>query len=133
MKIVRTTQQTFTVSAAAIVLSGEGKVLLLNHLLRPSSGWGLPGGFIEKNEQPEKSIRRELSEETGIELDDLKMLRVRTLGPHIEILFIAKAIGEPKLQSREILELGWFDLDSMPMKMSDGQKRLIREVVSGEW
>jgi hypothetical protein len=52
LKIIRTTQQKFTVSAAAVIVNAEGKVLLLNHLLRPFSGWGLPGGFLTSAEQP---------------------------------------------------------------------------------
>jgi 8-oxo-dGTP diphosphatase len=131
-KIVRATQHKFTVSAAAIVIDEDGKVLLLNHVLRPSSGWGLPGGFIEKGEQPEDAIRREVCEETGIELDDLKMFRVRTLGPHVEMLFIARGRGEASVKSPgEIYELGWFEVEAMPDKMNSPQKRLIREAVGG--
>ena len=130
LKIIRATQSKFTVSAAAIVVDGNDKVLLLNHVLRPYSGWGLPGGFIERGEQPEEAIRRELREETGIELEYLKMFRVRTLGPHVEILFTAKASGEAKIGSREIYELGWFDIDNMPEKMSAAQKKLVREAVT---
>jgi 8-oxo-dGTP diphosphatase len=128
LRIIRATQHKFTVSAAAIVTDGDGKVLLLNHVLRPSSGWGLPGGFVEKGEQPEAAIRRELREETGIDLDDPKMFRVRTLGPHIEMLFVARALGEASIKSREITDLGWFDIESMPEEMNQGQKGLIREV-----
>ena len=131
LKIIRVTQQKFTVSAAAIVVDGGGKVLLLNHVLRPYSGWGLPGGFIEAGEQPEDAIRRELKEETGIELDDVKMFRVRTLGRHVEMLFNATAKGEAAIKSREILELGWFDIDSMPEKMSTAQKTLVKEALAG--
>ena len=67
LKIIRTTQQKFTVSAAAIITNDNGEVLLLNHVLRPFSGWGLPGGFLGAGEQPEEAIRREIREETGIE------------------------------------------------------------------
>src|SRR5215207_6021899 len=118
LKIIRTTQHKFTVSAAAIILDGEGRVLLLNHVLRPLSGWGLPGGFIDRGEQPEDAIRRELREETGLELEDVEMFRVRTLGAHVEILFKARAKGEASVKSREILDLGWFEVEAMPEKMS---------------
>ena len=131
MRIIRATQHKFTVSAAAIVTDHNGKVLLLNHLLRPYSGWGLPGGFIEMGEQAAEAIRRELREETGLEVEELEMFRVRTLGSHVEMLFVAKADGGGAINSREILELGWFDVDSMPAQMSPAQKELIIEAVSG--
>lgn len=127
LAIIRVTQQKFTVSAAAVISNESGEVLLLNHVLRPYSGWGLPGGFLTAGEQPEQAIRREIREETGIELRDLEMFRIRTLGRHVEMLFSAIAVGDPVVMSREILELGWFDIESMPEQMSGAQKNLIRE------
>ena len=127
LAIIRTTQQKFTVSVAAVITNGAGQVLLLNHVLRPYSGWGLPGGFIAAGEQPEDAIRREIREETGIELMELEMFRIRTLDRHVEMLFSAVADGDPVVSSHEILELGWFEVESMPEQMSGAQKRLIRE------
>ena len=132
LKIIRTTQRKFTVSAAAVITDDENKVLLLNHVLRPFSGWGLPGGFLTTGEQPENAIRREIREETGLELEDLKMFRVRTIRSHIEILFTAKAVGEAAVRSREILDLGWFGVDAMPEGLSMGHAATIKAVVSGE-
>ena len=133
LKIVRATQRKFTVSTAAIITNHEGKVLLLNHALRPFSGWGMPGGFMMAGEQPVDTIRREIREETGVELEDLEMFRVRTIGSHVEILFTAKAVREASVRSREILELGWFDVASMPENMSRAQKELIEVMVNDEW
>src|SRR6185503_14574213 len=116
-RLVRSVQTSFTVSAAAIVTNEEGKVLLLNHVLRPDSGWGYPGGFVNKGEQAEDAIRREVREETGIDLDKLELHDVRNSGTHIEILFVAKSVGEPEVRSREIIELGWFGIDDFPQEM----------------
>ena len=131
MKIIRATQQKFTVSAAAIITNDNGEVLLLNHVLRPFSGWGLPGGFLGAGEQPEEAIRREIREETGIELERLRMFRIRTLERHVEILFVAIADGEPAVKSREILELGWFAVGAMPAGLPRAQAALIKVVLSG--
>jgi len=129
LRIVRSTQQKFTVSAAAVISNREGKVLLLDHLLRPFSGWGLPGGFLAAKEQPEEAIRRELLEETGLELDDLEMFRIRTIGGHIEILFTARADGEARVQSREIVGFGWFEIDELPDGLPRSQQAVIKEVL----
>jgi 8-oxo-dGTP diphosphatase len=130
-RIIRITQAKFTVSAAAVITNGQGEVLLLNHVLRPKSGWGLPGGFIEHGEQPDDGIRREIREETGIEMNNLRMFRVRTLGTHVEILFTAEAVGMPEVKSREIKDLGWFGSGRMPEKMNAAQKALIEQVLNG--
>lgn len=132
LKIIRATQQKFTVSAAAIITNDNGKVLLLNHVLRPFSGWGLPGGFLGSGEQPEEAIRREIREETGIELERLRLFRIRTLKRHIEMMFVATADGEPLVKSREILELGWFQIDQLPEGTPRAQAELIMEAVSGK-
>ncbi len=127
LKIIRTTQQKFTVSAAAVITNAEGKVLLLNHVLRPFSGWGLPGGFLAGDEQPEEAIRREILEETGMAMENVEMFRVRTIGRHVEILFTAVSAGEATVQSREILELGWFDRNSLPDGLPQSQKNVIKQ------
>jgi 8-oxo-dGTP diphosphatase len=129
---IRRTQPTFTVSAAAVIRNVNAEVLLLNHILRPSGGWGLPGGFLDAGEQPADALRRELMEETGIELSELKMFSVRTLGRHIEILFSARTNGNPKVMSREISELGWFRPDGLPERLPKAQKQVIELVLSGD-
>lgn len=128
-RVARSIQVKFTVSAAAVVTNGEGQVLLLNHILRPDSGWGIPGGFVDRGEQPEETLRREVREETGLELGDVRQYRVRTLGRHIEVIFTARGIGEPHVLSREITEARWFDLDGMPFEMSVDQKFLVRNAL----
>jgi 8-oxo-dGTP diphosphatase len=130
--IIRFSQPTFTVSAAVVILNEDRRVLLLNHILRPTTGWGLPGGFLDRGEQPENTIRREIREETGIELNDVKMFRIRTLDRHIEILFSATTAGQPEVKSREIVELGWFTLENLPERLPIGQKRIIDEVLTRE-
>lgn len=111
-----------------MIRNDSGEVLLLNHVLRPLSGWGLPGGFVGKGEQPEETIRREVMEETGIKLAELALLTVRAVNEHIEVLFTASAAGEPSVMSREIFELGWFSPDQLPDEMSTAQKNIIKEV-----
>ena len=125
----RSIQATFTVSAAGVITNEKGEVLLLNHLLRPMSGWGVPGGFLESGEQPEAAFRREILEETGLELTDVTIYRARTLKRHIEIIFLAKGVGEASVQSREIIELDWFTVDSMPPEMSLDQHFLVRKAL----
>lgn len=132
-RIIRATQARFTVSAAVVIVNEGDKVLLLEHRIRPASGWGLPGGFLEHGEQPDEGIRREIREETGLELLDLKMLRVRTVGTHLEILFRARANGSPEVKSREIKSLDWFAAGELPRSMNNAQRTFIEQVLSGEF
>jgi ADP-ribose pyrophosphatase YjhB (NUDIX family) len=132
LRVIRAAQQKFTVSVAAVVTNDKNEVLLLNHLLRPFASWGIPGGFIEAGEQPEEGVRREIREETGIEIDELRLIRVRTVRRHIEILFRARSNEKGEVKSREITDLGWFTPGNMPEHVSRAQKLLIEKVLRGE-
>ncbi len=132
LTIIRVTQKKFTASVAVIITNSDEKVLLLEHILRPASGWGIPGGFLNQGEQPEVAVRRELREETGIELENLKMIRVRTLNRHIEMLFRAESNDTARVLSREIKSFDWFAVDEMPEEMSSVQKSTVKKVLRGE-
>lgn len=132
LRITRATQHKFTASVVGIISNEDGEVLLLDHLLRPASGWGLPGGFLEPFEQPADGLRRELREETGLELTDVKHFRTRVIRRHVEILFTARATGDGAIGSREISEIRWFPIDAVPPEMNRDQQALIREVFHGK-
>jgi 8-oxo-dGTP pyrophosphatase MutT (NUDIX family) len=59
------------VQVAACYLEIDGKILLLQRASNKSEPgrWGVPAGKLEKNETPETAAKRELFEETGIDLD----------------------------------------------------------------
>lgn len=127
---IRVSQTKFTLSVAAVIIDKDNRVLLLDHVLRPNSGWGLPGGFIDRGEQPDAAIKREISEETGIGLENLKLYKIRCLDRHVEVLFTANPIGEVEVNSPEIIGFDWFEIELLPKGMSKPQKDLIIEVVS---
>ena len=131
-KIVRLTQSTFTVSVAAVITNEKKEVLLLDHVLRLGSGWGFAGGFVNEGEQIEEALRREVREEAGLEIENLKLLHLRTINRHIEILFSATATGEPRLNSREIKSLGWFTAENLPKNMDEIQKAFIKRLLKFE-
>lgn len=123
------TQARFTVTAGAVVTDGAGRVLLLQHTFRRGSGWGIPGGFVERGEQPEDAIRRELREEVCVELDGVRLVAARTLKRtgQVELLFAARVRegARPRAASAEIRRAEWFTRDALPQGLSQDQRRLI--------
>jgi 8-oxo-dGTP diphosphatase len=67
------------IGAGAIVLDGES-VLLVRRAAEPLKGqWSLPGGRLELGESIEQAIIREVREETGLEVEPLRLLGVYDL------------------------------------------------------
>ena len=57
-------------ASCAICVDDEGRVLLTRRRWEPYAGmWDLPGGFLGEDEHPLDALRRELSEETGLEVE----------------------------------------------------------------
>ena len=129
------TQPRFAVTAGAIVSDERGRVLLLRHVLRAGSGWGVPGGFLKAAEQPEEAVRRELREETGLELDSVELAFVRTLAHvrQVEVIFRCRmraAALEGLEKGFEIDRAEWFARDALPPGLGQDQRRLIERALA---
>ncbi len=118
----------FTATVGVMIFDDDCRILLLDHVFRPDSGWGIPGGFLNRGAQPEGGLRREMREEVGLELDSVELLSTRSLHRprQIEIYFRAKAVGTPYPRSFEIKRAEWFPLDALPAEISKDQRQLIR-------
>ncbi|MDX1520208.1 MAG: NUDIX hydrolase [Anaerolineae bacterium] len=57
------------VGAVGAVFNDAGQVLLVKHVFRVEYPWGLPGGWLEKGEDPAAAVQREIREELGLEVE----------------------------------------------------------------
>ena len=87
-------------AADCIILVG-GKVLLIHRKNEPV-GWALPGGFVEYGDTVEAAVRREMKEETGLNLDQLRQFHVYSdpgrdkRGHTVSVVFVAQGVGQPE-------------------------------------
>lgn len=95
----------------------QGRVLLVRHSYGPPM-WSIPGGGMERGEDPEAAAAREVHEELGCGLNDLVSIdsRVeRVQGSHnCQHTFLARVVGRPVPDMREIVAVAFFDPEDLP-------------------
>src|SRR5581483_1123158 len=106
------------ISPAVIVLVRRGERVLLgrgSHL--PPGLFSTLAGFVEPGETLEEAVRREIREEAGIEVDDVRYFGSQPwpFPDSLMIGFFAEhAGGEIVVDSNELAEARWFALDELP-------------------
>ena len=125
------------VGAGVAVFDSAGRLLLQR---RADSGeWALSGGFMELGESIEDTARREVFEETGLTLTNLKLFTVfskpvKTLhnGDQVQIVHIIYTSQNPqgnlKAQAGEVLELRYFGLEDLPRDIFEPHRALLEEL-----
>jgi mutator protein MutT len=64
------------VGVGAVILDGD-KILLEKRKNEPNKGkWSVPGGLVELGESVEEAVVREVQEETGLEVDEPRLVDV---------------------------------------------------------
>ena len=93
---------------SVILRDSKGRVLFVRHSYGPPN-WSLPGGGIGRGEAPEHAARREMKEELGLTLGDVRALgtidETISASPHSAYLFLADITETPVPDGREIVEV----------------------------
>jgi ADP-ribose pyrophosphatase YjhB (NUDIX family) len=108
-----------SVPGAQAVLERDGLVLLGRRRNDPGAGrWDLPGGFLHEGENALEGLRREVREETGLELEPIEFLGAWNeayWGRDVLCLtWSARAAGGEARAGDDLVELAWFAPDDRP-------------------
>lgn len=106
------------------VVVHRGRVLLIRRGGEPLKGeWSIPGGLVELGEELAEGARRELKEETGLNVEPLKILTVfdrifrkgRRVRYHFVIVDFACRRNGGRLRSgSDVLEARWVRREDLP-------------------
>jgi len=104
--------------AASAAVFRDGKVLIARRV-KPPAHWSLPGGRVEKNENPEEAAERELYEETGVVAEILGLAgqrevmlrdeRGESAGKYIVLAFAARWLTGEAKPGPEASAIAWVE------------------------
>lgn len=128
------------VGATLLCLNERNELLMIRRA--ESGNWGVPGGGMEPGETTEQTARRELFEETGLEIHAMELFGVFS-GPelyyrypngdevyNVSVVYLARtATGEIKFCDGEHTEFGYFTLNNLPENISPPIKPILRQLV----
>ncbi len=108
-------QPKFTAGAVGVVFNSQNQVLLVEHVFHPYAPWGLPGGWIDRNENPSHTVVRELQEELQLTVEaKILLLAEVDFGTHLDFAYLCEAKGTVGQLSSELLGYAWYNLDALP-------------------
>lgn len=123
-----------------ILVFKDGKVLLSKRKGSHGAGeYASPGGHLEFGESIVECARRECREETGIEIKNIRFLRLFNLkqyaGKHyIDIGLVAdwKSGGLKVLEPEKAEGWNWYDLDKLPKPLFGTVKTFLEALKTGK-
>ncbi|HMA34170.1 MAG TPA: NUDIX domain-containing protein [Chloroflexia bacterium] len=110
---------------AGALIEQDGAVLLVRRNIEPFSGyWDIPGGYLQEWEHPADGARREVQEETGLEVELTRLLGifVDSYGSEgsntFNVYYRARPVGGHLQPADDAAEARWFPPDSLPANIA---------------
>ena len=128
----------------AAVIFEDGRVLLQRR--DDTRRWGLPGGGVEPGETVRQALIREVREETGLDVEPLRLIGVYSDPAHHQIVtypdgtvvHYVSSVFECAVRAgsltcgEESLELDWFDPERLPEDVMLISTIRIRDALAGQ-
>ena len=105
------------------LLIDKNKILLVKRgpkYLEPNK-WGLPGGFVDRDETTSQAAQREVLEETGYKTKVIDLFRIvdspdrpKEDRQNIALVYLLKPLKKIGQSDHEVTDVKWFDLNKLP-------------------
>jgi 8-oxo-dGTP pyrophosphatase MutT (NUDIX family) len=135
-------QPVILVGAVTIIIDEMGRILLEQRRY-PKDSWGLPGGLMELGESTEDTARREVYEETGLTVNNLKLLNVYS-GPGsfvtaengdefyaVTVAYFTESFtGELKVDETESISIKFLRPEELPDRIVKSHRTIINDFLT---
>ena len=126
------------IGVGAVIISG-GRVLLVRRNTEPLRGeWSVPGGMLELGETLRDGLRREVLEETGIEVQPGEVLDVfdsiftdtlgRTQYHYVLIDYLCRPVAGEARAGSDVSDVRWVGAEALPaIGLRDSLEQVVRK------
>jgi 8-oxo-dGDP phosphatase len=108
---------------ACVIINDNGEILMMQEAKKSTGKWYLPAGHLEKGENLVDGAKREVLEETGMNVDIKTLLAVEVAGGHwFRFIFTGDVIGGTlkDFPDNESLQAQWIkDVNSLSLRSDD--------------
>jgi len=129
------------VTVGALIYDAQGRVLMVR-THKWSNLWGIPGGKTKFGETSEAALRREIKEETALDVTDIRFALVQDCihsrefyrDEHFVLLnYTCRCVGQPNVRlNEEALEFKWVDPQTARgMRLNEPTGILLDAVLEG--
>lgn len=112
---------------------GRERIVLTRYNGRTTALWALVAGFTEIGEPLEDTVRREVMEEVGLRVKNLRFYKSQpwSFSDTLLVGFWAEVDGDPtiRVDHEELKEARWFDRDEIPLERTDDRVSLTGEMI----
>jgi 8-oxo-dGTP diphosphatase len=111
-------KQPFTIGAFGLIRDENKRILLV--LRNDMPVWNLPGGGMEKDEAPWQCVVREVKEETGFDVEVVRLVGIYSKPKHYDVVFTfeCRISGGQITHNDEAADIQWFDFKDIPKNIS---------------
>ncbi len=113
--LVRFLQPRHTIGVVGAVFNDKQEILLVEHVFHPNHPWGLPGGWVARNEAPAQAVKREFFEELTLSIEiEAVVAAETTYRNHLDLAYLCNMKSDIGNINFELLNYGWFGVDQLP-------------------
>lgn len=118
----------FLLGVVGVIRDEQARLLLFHHPYRRTP-WGLPGGWMQRDESPLAALEREVREESGLTVRAERILLFGTTPdrPKLEFVVAARVVAGAFRPSDEVTAMQWAPLGQLP-HIPAIQRRILRAV-----